>query len=109
MFRCAEESGATVGVGNRMSEAGKMTWLRRQTNRWMSGKLSRLAGQDLPDNQCGFHLIHLPTWAKLPLNTERFEAESEMLMEFLAAGQRVVFAPVRVVLGKRNSHIRPIR
>jgi glycosyltransferase involved in cell wall biosynthesis len=75
LLRCAKKTGASLVVGNRMNDARKMSWLRRQVNRWMSRKLSQRAGRHLPDTQSGFRLIHLHTWATLPLKTERFEVE----------------------------------
>lgn len=109
LFNCAEQTGALLVVGNRMDEARKIPWLRRQVNRWMSRKLSRRAGRPLPDTQSGFRLIHLQSWAALSLNTEHFEVESEMLMAFLAAKHPVAFAPIRVVQRRRRSHIRPVK
>lgn len=108
LWRCAEKTGAALVIGNRMHEAHKMPWLRRCVNRWMSRQLARRAGRPLPDTQSGFRLIHLPTWAELPLDTQRFEVESEMLLAFLAAGRRVDFVPVQVRPSARNSHIRPL-
>ena len=107
-LRCAEETGASLVVGDRMSNARAMPWLRRQVNRWMSRRLSRLAGRPLPDTQCGLRLMHLGTWVALPLKTERFEVESETLMAFLAAGRRVEFVPIRVIRSGRRSHIHPV-
>ena len=94
--QCAEQTGASLVVGNRLHKARAIPWLRRQVNCWMSRKLSRLAGRCLPDTQCGFRLIHLETWASLSLQTEHFEIESEILMSFLAAEQRVEFVPIQV-------------
>ncbi len=108
LLRCAEQTGASLVIGNRMQNARAIPWLRRQVNRWMSRKLSRLAGRHLPDTQCGLRLMHLGTWAALPLKTERFEVESETLMAFLAAGRRVEFVPTRVIRSGRKSHIRPV-
>jgi glycosyltransferase involved in cell wall biosynthesis len=108
LLRCAEQTGALLVIGNRMDNAHALPWLRRQVNRWMSRKLSRLAGRHLPDTQCGLRLIHLGTWATLPLTTERFEVESETLMAFLAAGQRVEFVPIRLIRSGRSSHIHPV-
>jgi glycosyltransferase involved in cell wall biosynthesis len=108
LLRCAEQTGARLVIGNRMDNARAMPWLRRLVNRWMSRKLSRHAGRQLPDTQSGFRLIHLETWAALPLKTERFEVESETLMAFLAAGQRVEFVPIRGGRGGRRSHIHPV-
>ncbi len=107
-WRCAGQTGALLVVGNRMHNAEAIPWLRRQVNRWMSRQLSRHAGRHLPDTQCGFRLVHLETWATLPLNTERFEIESEMLMVFLAAGHPVEFVPIRVIGRGRRSRIRPV-
>ena len=108
LLRCAEQTGARLVIGNRMDDARAMPRLRRQVNRWMSRKLSRLAGRHLPDTQCGLRLIHLETWAALPLKTERFEVESEMLMAFLATGQPVEFVPIQVIRSCRRSRIHPV-
>lgn len=106
--RRAQETGALLVIGNRMGQARKMAWMRRQANRWMSWQLSRQAGRHLPDTQSGFRLIHLATWAGLPLTVQRFEVESETLMAFLAAGRPVDFVPVQVIDSRRKSHIRPV-
>ena len=108
LWCCAEQTGARLVIGNRMDEAHKMLWLRRLVNRWMSRMISRRAGKFLPDTQSGFRLIHLPTWTTLPLNAQRFEVESEMLLVFLAAERRVEFVPVRVLRSERASHICPV-
>jgi glycosyltransferase involved in cell wall biosynthesis len=108
LLRCAGETGALLVIGSRMHEAGKIPWLRRRVNRWMSRQLSRRAGRHLPDTQSGYRLIHLRTWAALSLASEHFEVESEMLMAFLAARRRVEFVPIQVIRSRRNSHIRPV-
>lgn len=108
LLRCAEKTGALLVIGNRMNETWKIPWLRRRVNHWMSRKLSRHAGRPLPDTQSGFRLIHLRTWAALPLKTKHFEVESEMLMAFLAAEHPVAFVPVQVIGQSRGSRIRPV-
>lgn len=108
LFECAQKTNARLIIGNRMAQASKMPWLRRHVNTWMSRQLSRRAGECLPDTQSGFRLIHLKTWAVLPLKAERFEVESETLMAFLAAGCRVEFVPVQLIPSGRTSHIRPL-
>jgi glycosyltransferase involved in cell wall biosynthesis len=108
LLRCAGQTAAPLVIGNRMARADAMPWLRRRVNRWMSQKLSQSAGRELPDTQCGFRLIHIPTWASLPLSAAHFEVESEMTMAFLAAGHPVEFVPVRCIAGARKSRIRPV-
>lgn len=103
----AHRTGARLVIGNRMPAAAAMPWLRRQVNRWMSRQLSRRAGQTLPDTQCGFRLVHLPTWGTLALRTERYEIESEMLLAFLTAGAPVTFVPIQTI-SRRGSHIHPV-
>ena len=108
LLQCAGQTRASLVIGSRMLHARTMPWLRRRVNQWMSRKLSRRAGRNLPDTQCGLRLIHLGTWAALPLKTERFEVESETLMAFLAAGRRVEFVPIRAIRSERSSHIHPV-
>jgi glycosyltransferase involved in cell wall biosynthesis len=105
----AERTDASLLVGNRMAHSGRMPWVRRHVNRWMSQSLSRLAGQPLPDTQCGFRLLRLSAWAGLSIATQHFEIESEMLLQFLAAGFRVEFVPIQVIYKNEQSKIHPIR
>lgn len=107
-FRTAEASDAAMVVGNRLASPGKMPWLRRVVNRWMSRRLSRRAGVPLPDSQCGLRLIELHAWAGLSLTTTRFEIESEMLLAFLAAGHGVEFVPIRTIYKSEKSKIHPL-
>src|SRR5213082_1131334 len=41
-------------VGNRMNDVPKMPFVRQAVNRYMSNKISRVCGQQIPDTQCGF-------------------------------------------------------
>jgi glycosyltransferase involved in cell wall biosynthesis len=103
----AEESTPLV-VGNRMAMPQGMPWLRRQVNVWMSRRISALTGHALPDSQCGFRLLHLPTLARVPLTADHFEIESEMLFQFLRQGHGVAFVPVDVIYAGERSSIRPV-
>jgi glycosyltransferase involved in cell wall biosynthesis len=107
-FACAGKTHAALIVGNRLNAPGKMPLLRRMVNRLMTKLLSRLAGTPLADSQCGFRLIDLEAWAKLPLKTDHFETESELLVEFIRAGHRVEFVPVQAIYKSGRSKIRPL-
>ena len=104
-LRHAHGTGATLVVGNRMTNAVAMPWLRRLVNRWMSHQLSRRAALGLPDSQCGFRLLRLEAWAQLQIESQHFEVESETLLAFVAAGFRVGFVPVPVIAAPRPSRI----
>lgn len=108
-FRCAERSAAALVIGNRMAAPWGMPWLRRLVNRWMSRRISRVAGQPLPDSQCGFRLMNLEAWAALSITSSRFEIESEVLWAFVTAKYRVEFVPIRVIYTEQQSKIHPVR
>lgn len=108
-LQCARTSGASLIVGNRMDGAREMPWVRRVVNRWMSRRLSRAAGRELPDSQCGFRMMALEAWRRHPLEAMRFEIESEQLLTFLSAGEAVEFVPVQVIYRSERSKISPWR
>ena len=107
----AAATGASLVVGNRFGPVmiGAMPLLRRLVNRWMSRRLSIRAGQCLPDSQCGFRLVRISAWAALPLRTDHFEIESEMLLAFANAGLRIEFVPVAVIPSSRPSRVRALQ
>jgi glycosyltransferase involved in cell wall biosynthesis len=107
-FDCAERESAQLVVGNRMSNPTGMPWIRHFVNGWMSRRLSKAAGAELPDSQCGFRLMDLKAWSRLPIHCDRFEIESELLLAFLKAGHRVSFVPIRTVYKSEQSKINPI-
>ena len=109
LLRCAEETGASLVIGNRMPGAEAIPWLRRSVNRWMSRQISQFAGRFLPDSQCGFRLINLKAWGALRLETDHYEIESEMLLAFVQAGYRVEFVPIHVIGRGRRSQIDPVK
>src|SRR5947207_10625973 len=44
-------------IGTRMNDVREMPLLRRTVNRYMSRKISRACGQEIPDTQCGFRMV----------------------------------------------------
>jgi glycosyltransferase involved in cell wall biosynthesis len=106
-FAGAEQTGATLIVGNRMNSPGKMPRQRKWVNQWLSRRLSKLAGQELPDSQCGFRLMRLAAWRGLGLKTSHFEIESEVLLDFVRAGHPVAFVPVQALYKSEQSKIHP--
>jgi glycosyltransferase involved in cell wall biosynthesis len=108
-FLAAAQGDVDLVVGNRMVNAAKMPWVRRQVNRWMSRRLSNAAGIYLPDSQCGFRLMKLASWSTLTLQAGHFEIESEMLLAFVAAGYSVKFVPIQVIYKGERSKIHPVR
>jgi len=109
LLKEAERSGADLLVGNRMERPRGMPLDRRLTNRFMSFLISRLAGQRVPDTQCGFRMIRRRVLETVRLTCDRFEVESEMIVRSAWAGFRIVSVPVSSVYRRQISFIRPIR
>ena len=57
-LNAASSSGAKLLIGTRMNDVREMPLVRRTVNRYMSRKISRLCGQEIPDTQCGFRMVH---------------------------------------------------
>jgi glycosyltransferase involved in cell wall biosynthesis len=108
-FELAERTGAAMVIGNRMHEPSGMPWLRRVVNRWMSARLSKAAGQELPDSQSGFRLISLPVLNTISVTTTHFEIESEVLLAFAHMGHRIEFVPIQAFYKEEQSKIHPLK
>lgn len=108
-LRRAEETNAQLIIGNRMDAPEGMPQLRRFVNRWMSARISKLAGCPLPDSQCGFRLMNLETWESLEIHAEKFEIESDTVMAFVKHGCRIEFVPIQVIYKTEQSKIHPLR
>jgi len=102
-------TGVPVLVGNRMDRAQGMPLHRRLTNLFMSWLLSREMGQWVPDTQNGYRLYRCDVLADLPTQSQRFAAESEVLLVLAERGVRIGAVPVKVIYGGEKSKIHPLR
>jgi glycosyltransferase involved in cell wall biosynthesis len=106
----ADSERADVVVGTRMGDVRRMPRVRLWTNRFTSRVTSKLAGQRIPDSQCGFRLLRRAVLKDLKLSTARFETESEMLIQAGRAGHKIVSVPIRTIYEPaRTSRIHPLR
>ena len=108
-FNACERSSARLVVGNRMHQAHRIPWLRRCVNVWMSQQISMLADCELPDSQCGFRLMNLEDWARLPVTASHYEIESEVVLLFARAGLAIEFVPIEAIYRDERTKIRPWR
>jgi len=107
--RALNENKHEVVVGNRMRDPKDMPWIRRATNRVMSWMLSFLAGQWIPDTQCGYRAMKREVLEKMELHTTRFEIESEILLEAARCGYRIGSIPIRSVYAGETSSVHPFK
>jgi glycosyltransferase involved in cell wall biosynthesis len=105
----ASASGAKLLVGTRMNDVRGMPLVRRVVNRYMSRQISRVCGQEIPDSQCGFRMVHRDIIPDLFGGTERFDYETEMLILASRAGCRIASVPISTVYSDEVSSIHPVR
>lgn len=109
-FLAAAASGVgELLIGTRMNDVREMPAMRRMVNRYMSRKISRACGQDIPDTQCGFRMVHRSIIPSLLGGTERFDYETEMLILASRAGCRIASVPISTVYSDEVSSIHPVR
>jgi glycosyltransferase involved in cell wall biosynthesis len=96
-------------VGNRMNDVAHMPLVRRIVNGYMSRKISRVCGQNIPDTQCGFRMVHRQLIPELLGGADRFDYETEMLIFASRKGYRIESVPISTVYCDEVSSIHPIR
>ncbi len=108
-FVAAASSGAHLFVGTRMNDVRAMPLVRRIVNRYMSRRISRICGQEIPDTQCGFRMLDAAVISLVLEGTERFEYETEMLIVISRKGYRIEAVPISTVYSDEVSSIHPVR
>jgi glycosyltransferase involved in cell wall biosynthesis len=101
-------TGIAVLIGNRMADAENMPRIRLWTNQFMSWMLSRVMGQYVPDTQCGYRLYRCDVLPFVSARSERFAAESEMLLHVAARGIRMGSVRVSTIYADEKSKINPL-
>lgn len=109
-FLEAIQQGADMVLGNRMNDVSTMPWVRIKTNRFMSGLVSRLAKNTIPDTQCGYRAITADAWKAVRghCNTGGFDFESDILIQGGRMGMVIASVPISTVYGDEVSKINPV-
>jgi hypothetical protein len=92
-----------------MNDVAHMPLVRRIVNGYMSRKISRVCGQNIPDTQCGFRMVHRQLIPELLGGAHRFDYETEMLIFASRKGYRIESVPISTVYSDEVSSIHPIR
>lgn len=103
-----DETNADMVIGNRMLDTASMPRIRIAVNRFMSQVISKIAGQDIPDSQCGFRLIKREVLQKIRLESSNYEIESEMIVRAAREGFKIESVPAKTVYQDEKSRINPI-
>lgn len=103
------ETGADIIVGDRMAATKDMPALRLWTNRVTSLVVSALARRRVPDSQNGYRMISTEVFASIPLETTRYDTESEILIRAGRRGASIASVPVETIYGEEVSAIHPVK
>ena len=108
-FAAAATVEAGLFVGTRMNDTREMPFVRRTVNRYMSHRISRLCGQEVPDTQCGYRMLHRTFAPHVLDGTSRFDYETEMLIIASRKGFRIASVPISTIYSDEVSSIHPVR
>lgn len=103
------DENSAITIGNRMSDVRDMPRSRRFTNWLTSWFTSRLAGQFVPDSQCGFRLVRTALLKEIQLATNNFEMESEMIIIAGRKGYKVSSVPIKTIYHEEIGGVGPGR
>lgn len=107
-IRLAEYSNSGILIGNRMFKRNNMPSVRVFTNKFMSRLISFVAGQSIPDTQCGFRLIKKEALEKINLKTSKYETESEIIIQASRLGFKIESVPIKTIYNGEKSQINPV-
>jgi len=99
----------TFFIGNRMNNLAGMPLIRRVVNRYMSKRISRVCGQEIPDTQCGYRMLDRQLIPEMLGGAHRFDYETEVLIIASRKGYRIESVPISTVYTDQVSKIHPMR
>lgn len=109
-LRCRAETGADLIIGGRSHLFEHMLPRRRLANRFSAWTIARASGASITDSQSGFRFYSEKAMA-LPLRSDGFDMESEVIVRAGRAGLRLITIPIDLgfVNGVATSHYKPVK
>lgn len=99
---------ADVAIGARSRQTGAMPLGRRMTNALASAAVGAIIGSPVADSQSGFRAIRREVLEAVTARGERYEYETDFLIQAGRAGFRIRTVPIATLYGAA-SHFRAIR
>lgn len=105
-FISRSESGkADIVVGFRKRIGSGMPLHRVLSNRITSSLVSARTGVMIKDSQSGFRWVSREVLAAIAIESEGYEAETEMLIKAARKGFLIDFVPITTIYGNERSHM----
>lgn len=92
-------------IGNRRKNLAGMPWDRRFSNLTTSLILSLISGQKIWDAQCGYRLYRLDFIESINIESNAFQAETELLLKAFSKGLKIGWVDIPTVYSDEKSHI----
>jgi glycosyltransferase involved in cell wall biosynthesis len=99
------ESGCDVVFGVRPFPLGRMPFDRIISNTLSSLVVSAVVRQKIRDSQCGYRLYRAGVLEKMPIVSDKFEVETEMLIKTIRMGCRIQMCAIPTTYFGSGSHI----
>jgi glycosyltransferase involved in cell wall biosynthesis len=108
--RAAEEMQADLIIGGRAHLFAGMLPRRRNANRFSAWCISIASGVSVSDSQSGFRFYSARVLRELPLRTDGFDLESEVIVRAGRRGLKILTIPIDLgfVDGVATSHYKPL-
>ncbi len=95
-------------LGSRMDEKEKIPRARYNSMYIARFFISLAANQYIQDTQCGFRLYPLSLLKELPLTTDRYVTETEILIKAGDMGARIRPVKIKAIYGCQTSHFKSV-
>lgn len=105
----ALDNGQRLIMGTRSIDRSIMPFDRWLTNNLTSLIISVFSTQRVRDSQSGFRLIPVSVLCAMPLNTIKYDLESEMLFKAGALGCEIAEVPISTIYEGSHSFINPFK
>ncbi len=99
------KSGANIVLGRRKRVGSGMPFGRILSNLITSFLVTARTGISIPDSQCGYRLIGREVLENVVVESEGYEAETELLIKAAARGFHIAWVPVKTVYSRETSHM----
>ncbi len=109
IIRIFNKTRADIILGKRSFRPGDMPLDRIFSNIVSSLLISEACGQWIPDSQCGFRLISTQVLKQIPLRTNHYETETEILIKAVRKKFKITSCPIKITYDTSTSHIHRFR
>jgi glycosyltransferase involved in cell wall biosynthesis len=103
-----ERTGCDLVLGVRHFRIGEMPLDRIFSNLISSVTVSLVAGQRIPDSQCGYRMFRADRLKQVSIISQRFEIETELAIRAVRRNWKIAFCPIPVKYGESRSYIHRI-